>query len=98
MTTCASRDLVPEADEVYMVQLLVERDERQRRRLTRAKQTTQEWRDRVDLADTGDATIAADQDGYRYLGVDNTGLTPEQTVAVIKRAIPAIYGSPPPGF
>ncbi|WP_165974716.1 zeta toxin family protein [Nonomuraea deserti] len=89
------RDLVPEVDEVYMVQLLVERDERQHRRLSRAKQTTQEWRDRVDLVDTGDTTIAADQDGYRYLGVDSTGMTPEQTVAVIRRAIPEIYGPPP---
>ncbi|NBE96198.1 hypothetical protein FE391_20300 [Nonomuraea sp. KC401] len=89
------RDLVPEVDEVYMVELLVEHDERQRRRLTRAKQTTQEWRDGVDLADTRDTTIADDQDGYRYLGVDSTGMTPEETVAAIRRGIPEIYGPPP---
>jgi chloramphenicol 3-O-phosphotransferase len=67
------RDLVPEVDEVYMVQLLVQTDERERRRLTRAKRTTQEWRDRVDQLDTGDTTLAANQDGYRYLAVDSTG-------------------------
>ncbi|MEO3802479.1 hypothetical protein [Nonomuraea sp. B1E8] len=50
----------------------------------------------MDLVDTGDTTIAADQDGYRYLAVDNTAMTPEQTVAVIKRTIPEIYG-PAPG-
>ncbi|MFF4620215.1 hypothetical protein [Nonomuraea jabiensis] len=86
------RDLVPEVDEVYMVQLLVQPDERQHRRLTRAKRTTQEWRDRVDRFDTVDTTIAADQDGYRYLAVDGTGMTPEETVAVIVREIPEIYG------
>jgi chloramphenicol 3-O-phosphotransferase len=85
------RELVPEVDEVYMVQLLVQPDERQHRRLTRAKQTTQEWRDKVDQLDTGDTTIAANQDGYRYLAVDSTEMTPGQTVAAIMREFPEIY-------
>ncbi|MFI7644065.1 hypothetical protein [Nonomuraea sp. NPDC049400] len=87
------RELVPEADEVFMVQLLVQPEERQHRRLTRAKRTTQEWRDSVDQFDTVDTTLAADQDGYRYLAVDGTGMTPEQTVAVIVREFPEIYGA-----
>ncbi|MFC3984593.1 hypothetical protein ACFOYY_30960 [Streptosporangium jomthongense] len=91
------RELVPEADEVFMVQLLVQPDERLRRRLTRAKRTTQEWRDRVDRYDAADTTIAADQDGYRYLAVDSTAMTPGQTVAAIVRGFPEIYGSRPPG-
>lgn len=53
------RALVSEVDEVCMVQLLVQPEERQRRRLTRAKQTTQEWRDMVDEFDDVDTTIAA---------------------------------------
>jgi hypothetical protein len=85
------RELVPEVDEVYMVQLLVQPDERQHRRLTRAKQTTQEWRDKVDQLDTGDTTIAANQDGYSYLAVDSTEMTPGQTVAAIMREFPEIY-------
>ncbi|MEQ4718865.1 hypothetical protein [Nonomuraea sp. B19D2] len=87
------RELVPEADEVFMVQLLVQPEERQHRRLTRAKQTTQEWRDSVDQFDTVDTTLAVNQDGYRYLAVDGTGMTPEQTVAVIVREFPEIYGA-----
>ncbi|MFI6295966.1 hypothetical protein ACIBEJ_30515 [Nonomuraea sp. NPDC050790] len=87
------RELVPEVDEVFMVQLLVQPDERRHRRLTRAKRTTQEWRDRVDEFDAVDTTIAAKQDGYRYLAVDGTGMTPEQTVAVIVREFPEIYGA-----
>lgn len=86
------RELVSEVDEVYMVQLLVQPDERQHRRRTRAKRTTQEWRDTVDEFDDVDTTIAANQDGYRYLAVDGTGLTPEQTVTAIMREFPEIYG------
>ncbi|MFD0885909.1 hypothetical protein ACFQ08_15275 [Streptosporangium algeriense] len=85
------RELLPEVDEVFMVQLLVRPDERRRRRLTRAKRTTREWRDRVDRFDALDTTIAADQDGYRYLAVDSTGMTPGQTVAAIMREFPEIY-------
>lgn len=85
------RELVPEVDEVCMVQLLVQPDERQRRQITRAKQTTQEWRDRVGRLDTADTTIADNQDGYRYFAVDGTGMTPEQTVAAIMREFPEIY-------
>jgi hypothetical protein len=90
------RELVPEVGEVYMIQLLVRADERQHRRLTRAKQTTREWRDRVDQLDTGDTTIAANHDGYRYLAVESTQLTPAQTVAAIIREFPGIYGTPRP--
>jgi chloramphenicol 3-O-phosphotransferase len=86
------RELVPDVDEVYLVQLVVQPAERRRRRLTRAKRTTQEWRDQVDRVDVVDPAIAGDQDGYRYLAVDSTELTPEQTVAAVMREIPEIYG------
>ncbi len=89
------RELIPEVNEVYMVQLLVQPEERQHRRLTRAKRTTQEWRDRVDRHEKAGTTIEADQDGYRYFGVDSTGMTPEQTVEAIVREFPEIYGTPP---
>jgi hypothetical protein len=78
---------------VYMVQLLVRPEERQHRRRTRAKRTTQEWRDKVDQFDTVDTTIAANQDGYRYAAVDGTGMTPEQTVAAIMREFPEIFAA-----
>ena len=55
-----------------MVELLVSKAIRDRRRVTRAKQTSQEWRDRVDLTPE-DLTVrqAVDPD-YRYIGIDTT--------------------------
>jgi hypothetical protein len=74
-----------------LVELLVAKNVRDRRRVTRAKQTTQEWRDRVDLIPE-DVTIrqASDSD-YRYLGIDTTDLDVVETVRRIKAGIPEIY-------
>ena len=48
---------------------------RNHRRLTRAKRTTQEWRDRVDLIPE-DVTIRRAVDPtYWYVGIDTTHLT-----------------------
>jgi len=76
---------------VVLVDLLVGREVRNRRRITRAKQTTQEWRDMVDQIPE-DQTIrqAADAD-YRYIGVDTTDLDVASTVQRIKDAIPEVY-------
>jgi chloramphenicol 3-O-phosphotransferase len=76
---------------VFLVELLVDKDVRDRRRVARAKRTTQEWRDMVDLT-LEDQTIrqATDAD-YRYVGVDTTGLDVAETVRRIKGAIPEIY-------
>ncbi|RKN32292.1 hypothetical protein [Micromonospora musae] len=76
---------------VYMVELLVDKDVRDDRRITRAKQTTQDWRDMVDLIPE-DRTIrqATDAD-YRYVGVDTTRLDVAETVRQIKDAIPEVY-------
>lgn len=76
---------------VFFVDLLVERQERDHRRITRTKQTTQEWRDMVDQIPE-DRTIrqAADAD-YRYIGIDTTDLDVAGTVQRIKGAIPEVY-------
>ena len=68
---------------------------RDHRRITRAKQTTHEWRDMVDLIPE-DLTIrqAADAD-YRYIGIDTTDLDVAGTVQRIKGAIPEIYADEP---
>jgi energy-coupling factor transporter ATP-binding protein EcfA2 len=57
---------------VFLVDLIVDKDVRDGRRVTRAKQTTQEWRDMVDLT-REDLTFrqATDAD-YRYVGIDTT--------------------------
>ena len=69
---------------VFLVDLLVDKEVRDHRRITRAKQTTQEWRDMVDRIPE-DRTIrqAADAD-YRYIGIDTTDLTVAGTVQRVK--------------
>jgi hypothetical protein len=85
------RQLLPRPAAVFLVDLLVDREVRDHRRITRAKQTTQEWRDMVDQIPE-DRTIrqAADAD-YRYIGIDTTGLDVAVTVQRIKDAIPEVY-------
>jgi chloramphenicol 3-O-phosphotransferase len=88
----AFRRLLTPPFSVYLVELLVDRDVRDHRRITRAKRTTREWRDRVDQIPE-DLTIrrATDAD-YRYVGVDTTHLDVAETVRRIGAAIPEIYG------
>jgi chloramphenicol 3-O-phosphotransferase len=76
---------------VFLVDLIVDKDVRDGRRVSRAKQTTQEWRDMVDLTPE-DMTIrqATDAD-YQYVGIDTTRLDVLETVRRIKHAIPEIY-------
>jgi energy-coupling factor transporter ATP-binding protein EcfA2 len=87
----AFRELLSLPFAVFLVELVVDKDVRDGRRGTRAKLTTQEWRDMVDLIPE-DLTIrqAADAD-YRYVGLDTTGLDIPETVQRIKDAIPEIY-------
>ena len=84
------RQLLPRPSAVFLVDLLVDREVRNRRRITRAKQTTQQWRDMVDQIPE-DQTIrqAADAD-YRYISVDTTNLDVASTVQRIKDAIPEV--------
>lgn len=76
---------------VFLVDLMVDKDVRDGRRVTRPKQTTQQWRDMVDLIPE-DLTIrrATDAD-YRYIGIDTTRLDVPETVRRITHAIPEIY-------
>ena len=76
---------------VFLIDLLVDKEMRDHRRITWTKQTTREWRDMVDQI-TEDRTIrrAADAD-YRYIGIDTTDLDVGGTVQLIKAAIPEVY-------
>jgi len=76
---------------VFLIDLLVDKEVRDHRRITRAKRTTQEWRDMVDQIPE-DRTIrrATDAD-YRYIGIDTTDLDVGGTVQRIKGAIPEVY-------
>jgi len=85
------RQLLACPSAVFLVDLLVDKGARDHRRITRAKQTTQEWRDMVDEIPE-DLTIrqAADAD-YRYIGIDTTDLNVAGTVQRIRDAIPEVY-------
>lgn len=76
----AFRQLLTLPSVVFLVELLVDRNVRDHRRVTRAKETTQEWRAMVDLIPE-DRTIrqATDAD-YRYVGIDTTVLDIAETV------------------
>jgi hypothetical protein len=85
------RKLLARPRAVFLVDLIVDKDVRDGRRVTRAKQTTQQWRDMVDLTPE-DLTIrqATDAD-YRYISIDTTRLNVVETVRRITHAIPEIY-------
>ena len=87
------RQLLPRPSAVFLVDLLGDREVRNSRRITRAKQTTQDWRDMVDQIPE-DQTIrqAADAD-YRYIGIDTTDLDVAGTVQRIEDAIPEVYAN-----
>jgi hypothetical protein len=89
----AFRRLLVRPSTVFLVELLVSKDVRDHRRITRAKQTTQTWRDMVDLIPQ-DTTIrrATDAD-YRYVGIDTTSLDVTETVQQIRAAIPEVYAT-----
>jgi len=87
----AFRRLLPGPTEVFLVELLVDKDVRDHRRLTRAKQTTQRWRDMVDLIPEDRTIREATNADYRYLGLDTTSLSIAETVHRIVDAIPEIY-------
>jgi hypothetical protein len=85
------RRLLPPYPAIFLVDLLVDKEVRDHRRLTRAKQTTQEWRDMVDqIPEDHTLRQAADAD-YRYIGVHTTDLDVAGTVHRIKIAIPEVY-------
>lgn len=87
----AFRQLLTQPRAVFLVDLVVDKDVRDGRRVTRAKQTTQEWRDMVDLIPE-DLTIRQANDAdYRYVCLDTTRLGVVETVRRIKHAIPEIY-------
>ncbi|MCW3819422.1 hypothetical protein ONA91_33770 [Micromonospora sp. DR5-3] len=87
----AFRQLLTRPSSVFLAELLVDKDVRDHRRITRAKQTTQQWRDMVDLIPEDRSIRQATDADYRYIGIDTTGLDVAETVQRIKDAIPEVY-------
>ncbi len=88
----AFRPLVPADVEVTVVHLVARKDVRDLRRITRAKHTTQEWRDTVDEADPEDTTLRGAGAGYRYVALDTSDLDVAQTVARIRTDVLELDG------
>jgi hypothetical protein len=87
----AFRQLLTQPRAVFLVDLVVDKDVRDGRRVTRAKHTTQEWGDMVDLTPE-DLTIRQANDAdYRYVGVVTTRLSVLETVRRIEHTIRDIY-------
>ncbi len=74
----------------YVIHLCASKPTRDKRRIQRGKPTTQEWRDRLDQLYPEDATLK-DTDGYRYICIENSTQSIEETIDSIKRALPEIY-------
>lgn len=91
----AFRALVTQPAAVFMVELLVDKTVRDHRRVTRAKQTSQEWRDMVDLIPEDLTIRQAAHPDYRYLGIDTTTLDIDETVQRITKAIPEVFPPAP---
>jgi hypothetical protein len=88
----AFRKLLTRPAAVFLVELLVDKDVRDHRRITRAKQTSQAWRDMVDrIPEDRSIRATADAD-YRYVGIDTTRLDVAETVQRIRDAIPEVFG------
>ena len=87
----AFRQLLPPSPAIFLVELLVDKQVRDHRRLTRPKQTTQEWRDMVDQIPEDRTLRQAADPGYRYVGIDTTDLDVAGTVQRIRAAIPEVY-------
>jgi energy-coupling factor transporter ATP-binding protein EcfA2 len=88
----AFRKLLTRPAAVFLVELLVDKDVRDHRRITRAKQTSQAWRDMVDRMPEDRSIRAAVDADYRYVGVDTTRLDVPETVQRIRDAIPEVFG------
>jgi energy-coupling factor transporter ATP-binding protein EcfA2 len=89
----AFRRLLTPPEAVFRVELLVAKEVRDGRRVTRAKQTTQRWRDRVDQVPEDRTMRQASDADYRYVGIDTTDLDIAETVRRIKAAIPEVYAA-----
>lgn len=87
----AFRQLLTRPSAVFLTELLVDKDVRDHRRIARAKQTTQKWRDMVDLIPEDRSIRQSTGADYRYIGIETTDLNVTETVQRIKEAIPEVY-------
>lgn len=79
-----------EAD-AWVIHLCAGKSVRDVRRIERSKPSTQEWRDHVDRVDPEDDSFASGRGDYRYLRIDNEGLSVEETVDRVREWAPELF-------
>lgn len=77
--------------ETYLIHLCAGKPTRDQRRIDRSKPSTKEWRDHVDTVDPEDTTLAIGDGSYRYLRIDNDGLSVEETIAIVREWAPELF-------
>ena len=86
------RDVLEMPASVYVVQLCATRASRDVRRINRGKETSEEWRDMVELVDPEDASFASANADYKFLRIDNDDLTVSDSVERIRQWEPGLFG------
>lgn len=88
------RERLPDDVDLYVIHLRASKHVRDQRRISRAKPSTQEWRDRVDASyPSGDTSLRDNASDYRYIPIANDAQDLSDTMAVIMELIPEIYGT-----
>ena len=86
------RSLLPKDVAIYVVRLSASKAVRDRRRIERAKPSSEGWRNRVDASyPAGDTSLHDNASNYRYVAIDNSTHRLADTVAAIQAAIPELY-------
>lgn len=89
----AFHDVLNMPANTWVVQLCAAKATRDVRRITRGKETSEEWRDMVDRADPEDTSFGSVDDDYRFLRIDNDGRDVVQTVERIRQWAPELFGT-----
>ncbi|MDB4978250.1 MAG: hypothetical protein JWM56_436 [Candidatus Peribacteria bacterium] len=81
----------PDDMDIYIVHLCADRAVRDARRISRSKPTHEAWREEMEKSHPEDMTLKDHLADYRYIRIDNTDLSAEETVIEIMRSIPELY-------
>jgi hypothetical protein len=88
----AFRVLLTDEADIVVVELVAAKAERDRRRQTRSKTTTKEWRDMVDRQHPDDSLRGAgDAEDVRHVQIDTTDLDLAATVLHVTAAAPDMF-------
>lgn len=86
------REYLPPEASIIVLQLCASKETRDRRRIERSKPTAKEWRDDLDKRYPEDTSLSQAHTEYRYVRIENSDQSAEETVRQIQKALPEIYG------